>query len=435
MSSSMYTFGILLIWFPCQVRSVTFQPTRPQIVKEGTEVTISCSHDDSSLLVMLWYQQKADNHSLTLIGSGYANSAQTYEGQFEKQFELTREDTLRGALIVRSAKPSDSAVYFCAASTQESRLMSLIGYNYIGSSSVYEAQFGNGFEITREDTVRGALIVRSLAAAPEVLQSGEQTSHPGVTVILGCSMAPGFSMSSYTMLWYRQTLYGTPIEYLTYELEKVVGRFKAFLDASNNNFSLEITKLLLNDSGTYYCAASHSNPAYFGQGTKLTVLEYNVTAPTVKILPPSSKECKNKKKTLVCVASGFYPDHVSVFWQISGENVKDGVATDNNAVRKNESYSITSRLRVSAEAWRLPDRTFTCTVTFFNGTGYEPYSDSVKGTLGEGEGESFTKENYVRTSQAGKLSYAVFLAKSSLYALFITALVWKLKNSSGKQNN
>uniref|UniRef100_A0A667YKW3 Ig-like domain-containing protein n=1 Tax=Myripristis murdjan TaxID=586833 RepID=A0A667YKW3_9TELE len=229
-----------------------------------------------------------------------------------------------------------------------------------------------------------------LAAAPEVLQSGEQTSHPGVTVTLGCSMAPGFSMSSYTMFWYRQTLYGTPIEYLTNEFEKVVGRFKAFLDAPNNNFSLEITKLLLNDSSTYYCAARHSstvnygNPAYFGQGTKLTVLDskYNRTEPTVKILPPSSKECKNKKKTLVCVASGFYPDHVSVSWQIDGVDVTDGVATDNNAVWKEESYySITSRLRVSAEDWR--SRTFTCTVTFFNGTGYEPYSDSVQGTAGK----------------------------------------------------
>uniref|UniRef100_A0A667YSW6 Ig-like domain-containing protein n=1 Tax=Myripristis murdjan TaxID=586833 RepID=A0A667YSW6_9TELE len=229
-----------------------------------------------------------------------------------------------------------------------------------------------------------------LAAAPEVLQSGEQTSHPGVTVTLGCSMAPGFSMSSYTMLWYRQTLYGTPIEYLTNEFEKVVGRFQSFLDASNNNFSLEITKLLLNDSGTYYCAASHillstfdvklvhcaNYEAHFGQGTKLTVLEYNVTAPTVKILPPSSKECKNKKKTLVCVASGFYPDHVSVFWQIDEVTETNGVATDNNAVRKNESYSITSRLRVSAKDWR--SRTFTCTVTFFNGTDYKQYSDSLK---------------------------------------------------------
>uniref|UniRef100_A0A667Y9X0 Ig-like domain-containing protein n=1 Tax=Myripristis murdjan TaxID=586833 RepID=A0A667Y9X0_9TELE len=228
----------------------------------------------------------------------------------------------------------------------------------------------------------------SLAAAPEVLQSGEQTSHPGATVTLGCSMAPGFSMSSYTMLWYRQTLYGTPIEYLTNEFEKVVGRFQSFLDASNNNFSLEITKLLLNDSGTYCCAARHSTHTDFrflydafspwGQGA--TVIQsygaYNVTAPTVKILPPSSKECKNKKKTLVCVASGFYPDHVSVFWQIDEVTETNGVATDNNAVRKNESYSITSRLRVSAKDWR--SRTFTCTVTFFNGTDYKQYSDSLK---------------------------------------------------------
>uniref|UniRef100_A0A667YA27 Ig-like domain-containing protein n=1 Tax=Myripristis murdjan TaxID=586833 RepID=A0A667YA27_9TELE len=222
-------------------------PTRPQIVKEGTEVTISCSHDGSSYPLMLWYQQKEDNHSLTLIGYGYANSAQNYEGQFEQQFELTREDSVRGALIVRSAKPSDSAVYFCAAT---------------------------------------------------------------------------------------------------------------------------------------HCASGYE--AHFGGGTRLTVLDskYNRTEPTVKILPPSSKECKNKKKTLVCVASGFYPDHVSVSWQIDGVDVTDGVATDNNAVWKEESYySITSRLRVSAEDWR--SRTFTCTVTFFNGTGYEPYSDSVQGTAGK----------------------------------------------------
>uniref|UniRef100_A0A667YSU0 Ig-like domain-containing protein n=1 Tax=Myripristis murdjan TaxID=586833 RepID=A0A667YSU0_9TELE len=157
-------------------------------------------------------------------------------------------------------------------------------------------------------------------------------------------------------------------------------------------------------------------------------LNYNVTAPTVKILPPSSKECKNKKKTLVCVASGFYPDHVSVFWQIDEVTETNGVATDNNAVRKNESYSITSRLRVSAKDWR--SRTFTCTVTFFNGTDYKQYSDSLKGSVllhtdmivcAKSSGSS------LMTSQAGKLSYAVFLAKSSLYALFITALVWKLK--------
>ncbi|XP_029900718.1 M1-specific T cell receptor beta chain-like [Myripristis murdjan] len=392
---ALHTLGVLLLLLTRNVENVSVQQSPSQLTKEGTEeLTITCSHDDISYSTMLWYQHKQSSQSMSLIGFGVNTGSPNYEGRFEERFKLTRENTLKGALIIHKVNLSDSAVYFCAASTQ------------------------------------------CLAAAPEVLQSGEQTSHPGLTVSLGCSMAPGFGMSSYTMFWYRQTLYGTPIEYLTKEYDTTAGRFKAFLDASNNNFSLEITKLLLNDSSTYYCAHCDTNSeAYFGSGTKLTVLEYNVTAPTVKILPPSSKECKKKKKTLVCVASGFYPDHVSVFWQIDGVDVTDGVATDNNAVRKNESYSITSRLRVLAEDWRSPDRTFTCTVTFFNGTGYEPHSDSVHGTAGEGEGESFTRENYVRTSQAGKLSYAVFLAKSSLYALFITALVWKLKNSSGKQNN
>ncbi|KAJ4921227.1 hypothetical protein JOQ06_021915 [Pogonophryne albipinna] len=100
-----------------QVSGVRFQQSPAQIVEESTEVQITCSHDDSSLAVMLWYQQRKDSLSMTLIGYGYV-TGQTYEGQFEKEFELTREDTLKGALIIRSANLSHSAVYFCAASTQ-----------------------------------------------------------------------------------------------------------------------------------------------------------------------------------------------------------------------------------------------------------------------------------------------------------------------------
>ena len=113
----------------------------------------------------------------------------------------------------------------------------------------------------------------------------------------------------------------------------------------------------------------------------------------VSVLRPSTYECKDakdnkNKKTLVCVATGFYPDHVSVSWKINGVNVTDGVGTDNSAVWDNVTrrYSITSRLRVPAGEWNTDTNQFICTVLFFDGTEDKPFSASVvgdKGTLNE----------------------------------------------------
>ena len=97
--------------------AVTIQQSPSQIVEESSEVHINCSHDDNTLVIMLWYRQKRDSQSMTLIGYGYEYTP-NYEGQFQKQFKLTRENTVKGTLIVRSANVSDSAVYFRAASTQ-----------------------------------------------------------------------------------------------------------------------------------------------------------------------------------------------------------------------------------------------------------------------------------------------------------------------------
>lgn len=67
---------------------------------------------------MLWYQQRKDSLSMTLTGDGYGKSSPNYEGQFEEQFKLTREDTARGTPLIQRASMEHSAVYFCAASTQ-----------------------------------------------------------------------------------------------------------------------------------------------------------------------------------------------------------------------------------------------------------------------------------------------------------------------------
>ena len=70
-----------------------------------------------------------------------------------------------------------------------------------------------------------------------VLQSGDQVSQLGDTVMLGCSMGPGLSMSSYTMFWYRQNHYGAPMVFLVKEYDQTVGHFQASIDTSKNNFS------------------------------------------------------------------------------------------------------------------------------------------------------------------------------------------------------
>uniref|UniRef100_A0A671RV14 Ig-like domain-containing protein n=1 Tax=Sinocyclocheilus anshuiensis TaxID=1608454 RepID=A0A671RV14_9TELE len=125
----------------------------------------------------------------------------------------------------------------------------------------------------------------------------------------------------------------------------------------------------------HVCCDTGAGQAYFGNGTKLTVLAANVTLPKVKILPPSPKEIcsqdkiNDKRSTLVCVASGFYPDHVSVSWKVNGVERQDSVSTDTSQDKINDKRSTL----VCVASGFYPDhmsRSFACTVHFFNGDEY-----------------------------------------------------------------
>uniref|UniRef100_A0A8C7CK30 Ig-like domain-containing protein n=1 Tax=Oncorhynchus kisutch TaxID=8019 RepID=A0A8C7CK30_ONCKI len=183
------------------------------------------------------------------------------------------------------------------------------------------------------------------------------------------------------MYWYRRPAQSRALTLVGYLYS---GTANLETDFTNDRFSLQgnagsrgdlqISNPTTEDSGEYFCRCDTGSVPYFGNGTKLTVLDIPVTPPKVKVLPPSTKECedrnKKKKKTLVCVATDFYPDHVTVFWKLNGgANITDGVGTDNTALRdENRRYSITSRLRVPAKTWNTASNRFTCTVRFFNGT-------------------------------------------------------------------
>ncbi|CAB1449642.1 unnamed protein product [Pleuronectes platessa] len=92
-----------------------------------------------------------------------------------------------------------------------------------------------------------------------VLQSGDQVSRPGVTVILECSPGPGFTLQTIFMYWYRQKHYAAPVEFLLSEIDFSVGHFQSIINKDKNRFSLQIDEVFLNDSSRYYCVASHSD--------------------------------------------------------------------------------------------------------------------------------------------------------------------------------
>ncbi|XP_077586856.1 uncharacterized protein LOC144206043 [Stigmatopora nigra] len=177
--------------------------------------------------------------------------------------------------------------------------------------------------------------------------------------------------------------------------------------------------------------------SFFGDGTKLTVLEPNVsiTPPTVTFFPPSEYECArggdpDDVRTLVCAATDFYPDHVAVAWLVDGQKREGGVATDRRALRRGDRYLLTSRLAVPARQWLLGGSNFTCVFTFFNGTAYVDVGKSLRGREGTAE-ERLDRKNFLKLMQTAKLSYSVLIVKSCVYAGFVTFLLWR-RRVSGK---
>uniref|UniRef100_A0A8B9L929 Ig-like domain-containing protein n=1 Tax=Astyanax mexicanus TaxID=7994 RepID=A0A8B9L929_ASTMX len=202
------------------------------------------------------------------------------------------------------------------------------------------------------------------SSAQRVLQSpASAMAPPGDNAIFHCSMAPGFSMSSYTMAWYRQAHHGAPVEFLIKEYEKPTEKFHIVLTTEKNTFSLHLSDLKHQDSSIYYCSThsycdNSAAQAYFGAGTKLTVL--------VKLLNHSSEEeCTEKRVTLVCLAEDFYPDHIDLAWYIDDKEESTGVAKDDSAKLNTDSntYSISSRLSIPFKKWNQGN-TYKCKVTF-----------------------------------------------------------------------
>ncbi|NXC39122.1 TRBC2 protein, partial [Penelope pileata] len=108
-----------------------------------------------------------------------------------------------------------------------------------------------------------------------------------------------------------------------------------------------------------------------------------ITPPTVAIFSPSKQEIQQKSKaTLVCLASGFYPDHLSLVWKVNGAERTEGVGTDEISTSNGSTYSLTSRLRISAQEWSNPLNRFECIAKFFKNEVLESIHKFIYGDAG-----------------------------------------------------
>ncbi|KAJ7422347.1 hypothetical protein WISP_38300 [Willisornis vidua] len=158
----------------------------------------------------------------------------------------------------------------------------------------------------------------------------------------------------------------------------------------------------------------------FGAGTVLRVIEKNreVIPPAVAIFSPSKQEIQQKNKaTLVCLASGFYPDHLTLVWMVNDVKRTAGVGTDEFSTQNGSTYSLTSRLRIPAWEWFNPLNRFECVAKFFQKEKEESIHKFIYGDA----------ESYLRYGNSAKLTYLILCGKALIYAVLVSSLVWTAK--------
>ncbi|XP_072546298.1 M1-specific T cell receptor beta chain-like [Salminus brasiliensis] len=308
----------------------------------------------------------------------------------------------------------------------EKQDLELLAYSAASNSQKIEPPFDKAdkYTMTRPEVLKGTLQIDNLEAADSALYF--------------CA-TNGNNYPAYFGAGTKLTVLGKKVFVL-----KIIKLTKAYFGGEQTK-TKQILKNAQKQAGLS-CSIAHAiqscaygnSQAYFGEGTKLTVLDAkvkqeNIKEPKVNVLNHSkSEECWKKKVTLVCVAEDFYPDHVSVFWQIDKENVTTGVATDNKATpnKDNTSYHITSRLSVPFKKW-IKGSIFSCNVTFQkpiikeDGTIEKTETvytwdtiNAIKRIDGADNAEIFLKSGRVTM-----LAYGMFIAKSFLYCLFILVIM------------
>ncbi|XP_043117185.1 immunoglobulin kappa light chain-like isoform X1 [Puntigrus tetrazona] len=148
--------------------------------------------------------------------------------------------------------------------------------------------------------------------------------------------------------------------------------FSSVKDADKNKqveLTLTIPKPDLGDAGIYYCTYWSEDRKVFGSGTRLYVTEPGkdkFTAPTLSGYLPSKKDKnkkdKNGKQTMLCHASGMFPDLVRFEWKKKDADQWTAVSEGDVVEQRNEKPEVTVTSMLIVDKDKAQNDNYKCTV-------------------------------------------------------------------------
>ncbi|XP_047445984.1 immunoglobulin lambda-1 light chain-like [Mugil cephalus] len=176
-----------------------------------------------------------------------------------------------------------------------------------------------------------------------------------------------------------------------------------------NSWELEIKKVKVDHSASYYCACWKDVPRYFifGSGTKLYVTDEQVVKPVVSVYPAASRAHLEGKSSLLCLASHMFPPEVKFSWkrQKEGGSLEDLTPAEGEQLELRESGR-----RASI---KLVDRDYLCTYKYICSVEHEG------GTVNSNQEVLHVSQYKVKLLC---LQYTVLIVKSLVYCCGLSLL-------------
>ncbi|RMC07555.1 hypothetical protein DUI87_17029 [Hirundo rustica rustica] len=265
---------------------VALEQSPDMVIKEGQSVNLECSQKKSSYTVMYWFMRPSGkNSSLTLLVTAIVRGNAAVEKGFESHFKSSdiKGDSI--TLTIERAFLNDSGTYYCAEvvaleqspdmvikegqsvnlecsqkkssntamywfmrPSEKNSSLTLLVTAIVGGNAEVEKGFESHF---KSSDIKGD--------SWAIQQSPDTVLRVGDTVTLECS---GSGKVIWSMSWYRVPMEkDAGMQLVVYSVEgskaDIEEEFKNRFQSDgtkNNHLSVRIQHVLLNDTGTYFCA-------------------------------------------------------------------------------------------------------------------------------------------------------------------------------------